>query len=613
MYASPSKQKISSRSNKADANSSRQKNNGGCAHTASTARASCRWLGNQAIGGIIQAKHQSGQQHVLGNDHSSDPFEREADRLASQVMRMADDRIGNTAQNSAGDRITAMASSPSGARLQTKTDSGPVPNLPTEAQLPFLKTPGTPLPDSERQFFEPRFGRDLGQVRIHNHPQAQRQARALHARAFTIGSDVAFAPGQYAPGHHAGRQLLAHELVHTLQQSAPGPASRLPLSRVTPRIQRVGFGETLARFFGGGTFGDDELQAYLRFLDTENRIEDNYDSDNKARAVVDHWRQGDSLYILPLNRKILLIREMMSGYTGGDDEDAILSLLSGATPDEFSRILSNIGQDTLRDEIQGRQRREYDALVAQRAASRSADQALASRSTAEVFSEENILELQRRFTANARLANNVRRNCILIIRELAPQLFSADPQVAQSVQTALGRLRGPSLKMTELGRVLSQLGLVSNSAQIRFNNGNGNNEPTEMLQDPWNTIMAMVGNVPGWHVFGLAPFQGYHSVTVLVNNRPDGPRLYWADQWRIDPGDNFDQAPGSASGFRRYEQAGFNSFLLNYTRSRWNSVHSENSDCGQEATRRGRNWDQACRWSTTLHIWKFRSQLAPHP
>ena len=228
------------------------------------------------------------------------------------------------------------------------------------------------------------------------------------------------------------------------------------------------------------------------------------------------------------------------------------------------------------------------------------------------------MSVQRRLTENAlrprrseaRLGERVRANCILIIRELAPQLFSADPQVAQNVERALGRLSGNEIKMTRFGQELSNLGLVSGNETVRFNNGNGNAEPTAMEADPWNLIMGMVGNVPGWHIFGLAPFNGYHSVTVLVDNRPTGPLLYWADQWRIDPGEDFEQEVGSTHGFRRYEQAGFNRFLLDYTRTRWNSVHSPDSDCGRRA---GRRWDQVCRWSASLHTSKFPSRLAGNP
>lgn len=63
-------------------------------------------------------------------------------------------------------------------------------------------------------FFEPRLGRDLGPVRIHADAPAAASARALDARAFTVGHHIVFAAGRYTPRTPAGRRLLAHELVH---------------------------------------------------------------------------------------------------------------------------------------------------------------------------------------------------------------------------------------------------------------------------------------------------------------------------------------------------------------------------------------------------------------
>ena len=76
---------------------------------------------------------------------------------------------------------------------------------------------GTPLPRHLRTEFETRLGADLGAVRLHSDAGAGSAARALGARAFTLGQHVGFAPGRYAPGTSAGRRLLGHELAHTVQ------------------------------------------------------------------------------------------------------------------------------------------------------------------------------------------------------------------------------------------------------------------------------------------------------------------------------------------------------------------------------------------------------------
>lgn len=78
---------------------------------------------------------------------------------------------------------------------------------------------GQPLDVSTRAFFEPRFGYDFSRVRVHNNANADTAARALNARAFTIGRDVMFASGEFRTETAAGRRLLAHELGHVIQQS----------------------------------------------------------------------------------------------------------------------------------------------------------------------------------------------------------------------------------------------------------------------------------------------------------------------------------------------------------------------------------------------------------
>ncbi len=71
-----------------------------------------------------------------------------------------------------------------------------------------------------RGFFEPRFGQDFSQVRVHADAVASDSARSIGALAYTVGHDIVFAGGQYAPDNRAGQRLLAHELTHVVQQGA---------------------------------------------------------------------------------------------------------------------------------------------------------------------------------------------------------------------------------------------------------------------------------------------------------------------------------------------------------------------------------------------------------
>jgi hypothetical protein len=81
-----------------------------------------------------------------------------------------------------------------------------------------LRSSGQPLDARTRAFMEPRFGHDFSAVRVHHDAQAAASARAVDARAYTVGNDIVFDAGRYDSNSDSGRQLLAHELAHTIQQ-----------------------------------------------------------------------------------------------------------------------------------------------------------------------------------------------------------------------------------------------------------------------------------------------------------------------------------------------------------------------------------------------------------
>ncbi len=83
-----------------------------------------------------------------------------------------------------------------------------------------LNSSGQPLDAGSRAFMEPHFGQDFSQVRVHTGSQARDSAQAVNALAYTVGQDIVFGEGQYAPYAEAGRGLLAHELTHVVQQQS---------------------------------------------------------------------------------------------------------------------------------------------------------------------------------------------------------------------------------------------------------------------------------------------------------------------------------------------------------------------------------------------------------
>jgi hypothetical protein len=81
-----------------------------------------------------------------------------------------------------------------------------------------LRSSGEPLDSETRAFFEPRFGHDFSHVRVHANETAAASARAVSANAYTVGRDVVFDAGKYHPQDQTGRELIAHELAHVVQQ-----------------------------------------------------------------------------------------------------------------------------------------------------------------------------------------------------------------------------------------------------------------------------------------------------------------------------------------------------------------------------------------------------------
>jgi hypothetical protein len=124
--------------------------------------------------------------------------------------------------------------------------SGAVPSIVNDV----IASGGRPLDASTRAFFEIRFGKNLGDVRVHSDTTAARSAHAVNALAYTVGNHVAFGDAQYAPETAAGRRVLAHELAHTVQQaggaqnrsvaplriSAPSDAAEIEASATAARV-----------------------------------------------------------------------------------------------------------------------------------------------------------------------------------------------------------------------------------------------------------------------------------------------------------------------------------------------------------------------------------------
>ncbi len=172
-----------------------------------------------------------------------DVHEREADRIADAVVRgpaMRSDARVDASSQVAVQRSCGCAACERDSLLQRKPSSGVsvAPAVLADRLAASVgsatRSPGQPLPADTQAFMAERFGRSFEHVRVHTGPAAAASARALDAHAYTLGQHVVFDAGQYRPGSIAGRRLIAHELVHTVQQGAASAGA----APIADRVQR---------------------------------------------------------------------------------------------------------------------------------------------------------------------------------------------------------------------------------------------------------------------------------------------------------------------------------------------------------------------------------------
>lgn len=170
----------------------------------------------------------------------SDPAEREAVRISQRVLAMA-----------------PAAATPQARRFAKAVPARGAARSLLPSSLGVGSSVGQPLPRGLKHDMEPRFGADFSAVRVHTGDSAARASRRLNAAAFTVGHEVFFGRGRFAPGSVEGRSLIAHELTHTIQQGGaaqPGTAHRsvdtTVRERSAPQVQRLGVQDALDYFAG---------------------------------------------------------------------------------------------------------------------------------------------------------------------------------------------------------------------------------------------------------------------------------------------------------------------------------------------------------------------------
>lgn len=232
-----------------------------------------------------------------------DPLEDEADAMADKVMRMPEPSFIQR-KCAHCEEEEKLQRKPLPSFLQKKAADGQhAINDNASRQIQSAKGGGSPLPQPIQSFMESRFGASFSGVRIHTDAAAAQTAEAINAQAFTVGKDIFFNGGKYAPESAGGGHLLAHELTHVLQQE--GNAKEL-----RPFVQRQAGSGTSAPPAADGGLSPEMLRQIARRL-----------------------------------------RQAMEGW--GTDEEAIYSAFAGRTQEQADAVAityqSLFGQNLLAD------------------------------------------------------------------------------------------------------------------------------------------------------------------------------------------------------------------------------------------------------------------------
>jgi hypothetical protein len=263
-----------------------------------------------------------------------DQYEREADYVADQVMRMPEPgvcgdssdllrEISRTSDRGMGVRplLTRVAVA------KTLDIGSSIDSTVIESSIDQAKSDGRCLPASTRSFMENRFGMDLSNVRVHAGERSDSLATRLGARAFTAGNDIFFRKSEYQPETSIGRELVAHELVHTIQQTSGA-------------IPTNGLVQTPARRITAGRYPPVWASR------TPRRIQRAQFTVGSVTINVDYSR----LYLIADADLVNAIESRFTTFTGAIDASAIHASLTGLTPRDRRWVLYAL--DLLQDNTQ---------------------------------------------------------------------------------------------------------------------------------------------------------------------------------------------------------------------------------------------------------------------
>jgi len=203
-------------------------------------------------------------------------LQRVADKKEDEkkLMKKDDEKLERSAGNKEEERLQkkdAPGSAGGGANVSSYVNS--------------LNGRGNPLPAKTNHFFSKRMGFDFSNVKVHTDREAAESAKAVNAKAYTIGNNIVFNEGEYNEESSAGKKLMAHELVHVLQNNSGTscinrevtvdagvpPAARLAKSALAEELEIIWHDKGETAFFARlqkitpGEYNDED--TYLFILD----------------------------------------------------------------------------------------------------------------------------------------------------------------------------------------------------------------------------------------------------------------------------------------------------------------------------------------------------------
>jgi hypothetical protein len=293
--------------------------------------------GNHTVAGgecAACAQKKSGLQRKLAIGASNDPLEREADRVADQVL--------------AAPAHSTVSDAPPRIQRYAGQATGEVDTAPASVDR-VLASSGRPLEPALQQDMGQRFGHDFSRVRVHSGTAAEQSAREVNAHAFTVGHNMVFGAGWFAPGTHEGRRLIAHELTHVVQQSSAQSGvrniQREAASKAGHSTGNLYLDVVLDNLVAPGLEPDyvDAL-ALLDSLSMQGILDILFDLKQRGllKGLLDHYADNQGIFVLRVYIAMQAVLE--SGTTTRNHFQSKNGyILEKLPPDQQSLILDKVG------------------------------------------------------------------------------------------------------------------------------------------------------------------------------------------------------------------------------------------------------------------------------